>query len=165
MTAVEIVRIGPDQWRLFRDLRLRALHEAPAAFGSRYEDWLDASEERWRDRLETVPLNVVACRAGAQVGMASGALDDEGGAELISMWVDPSARGSGVAAALIEAVVAWADAAGRTTYLMVRSDNARAIAAYTHAGFQDLGIPPGQSPDDPPENRMVRPRTASPGDR
>jgi ribosomal protein S18 acetylase RimI-like enzyme len=102
-----------------------------------------------------VPLNLVARRGAALVGMASGFFDDEDGAELISMWVDPAVRGSGVGAALVGAVVAWAAAAGRPTYLMVRSDNARAIAAYARAGFVDLGIPSGQSPDEPPENRMV----------
>jgi len=81
--------------------------------------------------------------------------DGDEQAELISMWVDPEARGSGVFQALVDAVVEWARAANRTTYLMVRSDNAPAIAAYTRAGFVDLGIPPDQDPDQPPENRMV----------
>ena len=42
---------------------------------------------------------------------------------------------------------------------MVRSENARAISAYARAGFVDLGIPPGQDPDEPPENRMVHEMT------
>ena len=159
MRQLEIVRIGPDQWRVFRDLRLRALREAPYAFGSRYDDWAQAPESRWRDRLSAVPFNVVARCAGDDVGMASCAVADDDGAELISMWVDPGERGSGVAADLIGAVVEWAGEAGRTTYLMVRSDNARAIAAYARAGFVDLGIPPGQHPDGPPENRMVHQMT------
>jgi len=152
---MEILRIGPDEWEVFRELRLRALREAPYAFGSRYDDWAEAPETSWRDRLANVPLNLVARMDGELVGMASGVVEDEDGAELISMWVDPAARGSGVAAALIEAVVEWARSAGRATYLMVRSENARAIAAYARAGFVDLGIPTGQSPDEPPENRMV----------
>ena len=159
MTDVEIQRIGPDEWEVFRDLRLRALREAPYAFGSRYEDWAQAPEERWRDRLENVPLNLVARMDGELVGMASGVLENEDGAELISMWVDPAGRGSGVADALIEAVVAWARVAGRSTYLMVRRENARAVSAYTRAGFVDLGIPPGRDPDEPPENRMVHEMT------
>lgn len=87
--------------------------------------------------------------------MASGMLDGDE-VELISMWVDPSVRGSGVAAALIEGVVGWAEGLGRTTYLMVRSDNVRAIAAYERAGFVDLGVP--DSHEGPPENRMVHRR-------
>jgi ribosomal protein S18 acetylase RimI-like enzyme len=155
VTEVEILEIGPDEWEVFRDLRLRALREAPRAFSSRYEDWARAPEERWRDRLSNVPFNVAARLDGELVGMASGVLDGDEQTELISMWVDPGARGSGVFEALVAAVVEWARAAGRTTYLMVRSDNARAIAAYTRAGFLDLGVPPDFDPDAPPENKMV----------
>ena len=159
MDELEIAILGPDDWELFRSVRLRALHDAPAAFGSRYEDWVAAPESRWRDRLANVPLNLVARRGDEPVGMASGVYDGDDEAELISMWVDPTVRGAGVAAALIDAVVHWAAEASRTTYLMVRSDNARAIAAYSRAGFVDLGIPPDRDPDEPPENKMVHPPT------
>lgn len=150
--ALEIIRLRPDDWAVFREVRLRALADAPEAFGSRLADWVDAPEERWRARLEAVELNVVARHDGEAVGMVSGALDDDG-AELTSMWVDPAVRGLGVAAALSAAVVDWAAEAGRPTYLMVRSDNARAIAAYERAGFVDLGVTAG--PSGLAENRMV----------
>ncbi len=152
VNEIDIVRLGPDDWAVFRDIRLRALAEAPGAFGSRLDDWAEAPEERWRDRVENVALNVVARLGDATVGMASGDVDGED-AELISMWVDPAARGTGVAGALIDAVVAWARGLDRATYLMVRSDNPRAIKAYEHAGFVDLGIPEGQ--EGPLEHRMA----------
>ena len=155
MDEVEIARLGPGDWELFREVRLRALQDAPAAFGSRYDDWVRAPESRWRDRVGNVPLNLIARRGGAPVGMASGVYDGDDQAELISMWVDPEARGSGAFQALVDAVVEWARAAGRTTYLMVRSDNARAISAYTRAGFVDLGVPPDRDPGEPAENKMV----------
>ena len=155
MDEVEIATLGPSDWALFREVRLRALLDAPSAFGSRHDDWVRAPESRWRDRLANVPLNLVALRRGTPVGMASGVYDGDEQAELISMWVDPAARGSGVFAALVEAVVQWAARSGRSTYLMVRSDNARAIAAYARAGFVDLGLPPDRDPDEPPENKMV----------
>jgi len=161
---VEIATLGPEDWELFREIRLRALREAPYAFGSHYDDWVDAPESRWRDRVANVPLNLVARRGDELLGMASGVLDGEDSAGLISMWVDPAARGSGVGAALVGAVVEWAAAAGRPTYLMVRSDNPRAIAAYLRAGFVDLGIPPDDDPDEPPENRMVHNRLREPAD-
>jgi ribosomal protein S18 acetylase RimI-like enzyme len=157
--TVEIVELGPDDWADFRDVRLRALADAPEAFGSGLVAWAEASEERWRGRLEAVELNLVARAGGQHVGMVSGAVDGDD-AELISMWVDPAFRGHGVAGKLTAAVVDWATAAGRTTYLMVRSDNARAIKAYERAGFVDLGVP--EDHDGPPENRMVhRPAAAS----
>ncbi len=157
-TAVELTELGLDDWTVFRDVRLRALADAPRAFGSRLADWADAPEQRWRARMEAVELNVVARLGGHHVGMASGAIDGDD-VELTSMWVDPAFRGRGVAAALCEAVVGWASGAGRTTYLMVRSDNARAIAVYERAGFADLGAPDNHA--GPPENRMVHRPTSN----
>jgi ribosomal protein S18 acetylase RimI-like enzyme len=150
----ELQRVGPDDWEAFRDVRLRSLADAPGAFASRYDDWADAPEQRWRSRLTAVPLTVLARSGGETVGVVSGVPDGEGSVELISMWVDPVARGTGVAAALIGAVVEFAAAQSRSAYLMVRSDNARAIAAYEKAGFVDRGVPDDWPADEPPECRM-----------
>ena len=151
---MKIVRIGPDQWEWFREVRLASLADSPAAFVSRHEDWVDAPEDRWRSRLRDVQLTLLAREGDRVVGVASGALQGDDAVELISMWVSPEARRSGVARSLIDAVVGWADALGRTTHLMVRSDNARAIAAYSRAGFVDRGVPDDWPVDEAPENRM-----------
>lgn len=153
MTTATITTLTPDDWELFRDLRLRALADAPAAFGSRLEDWREAPEERWRQRLEAVPLNLAAVVDGRPVGMASGTVEVDG-VELISMWVDPTARGTGMAGELVDAVVTWAAARGCGTYLMVRTDNARAIRAYERVGFVDQGMLHDHPTDRPPENRL-----------
>lgn len=49
--------LAPEDWRLWRGLRLEALREAPYAFGSKLADWQGDgdTQERWRDRLATVP--------------------------------------------------------------------------------------------------------------
>jgi ribosomal protein S18 acetylase RimI-like enzyme len=150
----ELVRVWPDDWEAFRDVRLRSLADSPGAFRSRYDDWVAASEQRWRSRLTDVPLTLLARAGGDTVGIVSGVPDGEESVELISMWVDPVARGTGVATALIDAVVEWAAEQQRSAYLMVRSDNARAISAYKRAGFVDRGVPDDWPPDQPAENRM-----------
>ena len=151
---MDIARISPDEWERFRAVRLESLSDSPTAFGSRYEDWLDASEVRWRARLTEVPLTLIAHDGVEDVGVVSGQSDGECWAEMISMWVDPSARGTGTADDLITAMVGWATGQGRSTYLMVRSDNPRARAAYERAGFVDRGVPDGWSIAEPPEHRM-----------
>jgi ribosomal protein S18 acetylase RimI-like enzyme len=153
---MEIVRIGPADWEQFRDVRLASLAEAPSAFLSRYADWVDATAERWQARLRDVPLTLVA-RSGASVlGVVSGRRAGEEWVELISMWVAPPARGQGVARQLIDAVVSWGAAEGRSTYLMVRSHNTRARRSYERAGFVDRGVPEGWPADVPEEHRMER---------
>jgi ribosomal protein S18 acetylase RimI-like enzyme len=151
---VEITRIGPADWERFRAVRLASLSDSPAAFGSRHADWVDAPAERWQSRLTQVPLTLVAQEGTLVVGVVSGQPVGEKWVELMSMWVAPAARGTGVAGQLIRAVAEWAASQDRTTYLMVRGDNARARKAYEQAGFVDLGIPDGWPADQPPEHRM-----------
>ncbi|MFD0788733.1 GNAT family N-acetyltransferase, partial [Micromonospora azadirachtae] len=93
---IDIRLLTPDDWKLWREVRLAALAEAPYAFGSRLSDWQGDGdrEERWRSRLE-IPgsHNLVAELGGRPVGQASGAPTATAGvAELISMWVHPQAR-------------------------------------------------------------------------
>ena len=93
---MELRRLTPDDWRLWRELRMEALREAPSAFGSTLADWQGAGdrEERWRERLMTVSFNVAALKDGRPVGMVSG-VQGELDVELISLWVAPYARGRG----------------------------------------------------------------------
>lgn len=75
--------------------------------------------------------------------------------ELISMWVAPEYRGTGLAGRLIDQVVDWASSRDRQTFLMVRDDNLGAIRTCERAGFIDLGVPEGW-PDDAPRGRRMR---------
>lgn len=110
MTDPDLVRVGPDEWQTFRDVRLASLADAQA--------------------------------------------DDH--VELISMWVAPDHRGTGLAGRLVEQVAGWASSNGHDTFLMVRDDNERAARAYEKAGFVDLGVPEDWPDDAPRERRMRR---------
>lgn len=147
------MRIGPDEWREFREVRLASLADAPGAFGATYADWVDATEEQWRRRLADVPCTVVARSGTGTVGVVCG-MPSVAGVELISMWVAPSHRGTGLTRRLVDRVVAWARDLGRDTFLMVRDDNPAAIRAYEKAGFVDLGVPADWAEDAPLERRM-----------
>ena len=157
MPAPDLARLGADDWREFRDVRLASLADAPGAFGSRHADWVDATEVRWRARLTDVPLTIVAREEGHPVGVVSG-VPSGAHVELISMWVAPGHRGTGLAGRLVDEVVAWAAAQDLDTELMVRDDNAPAITAYGRAGFTDLGVPEDWPEGEPRERRMRRPR-------
>jgi ribosomal protein S18 acetylase RimI-like enzyme len=134
---VQLRVLSPDDWELWRDTRLRALADSPDAFGSTWAEWQFADEDRWRQRLAAVPFNVVAVVGDQAVGQASGTqLDGEQRVELISMWVAPSARGSGVADALLAAVKNYAERVGAIAVrLSVRRLNERAIGMYQRASF------------------------------
>lgn len=147
--VIELRVLTPADWRVWRELRLAALAEAPAAFGSRLADWQDAGEDRWRERLAIAgSANFVAVMDGTPAGMASGVLGDDGTAELLSMWVSPAARGSEVSDRLVRAVAQWAREQGAAALnLAVTEDNQKAAALYRRSGFADTGELAGPLPD------------------
>jgi GNAT superfamily N-acetyltransferase len=139
--VIELNDIGADDWKLWRELRLAALEEAPYAFGSTLADWVDAPEQRWRDRL-SVPgaYQVIASLDGTPIGMAGGMpKDDSPTPELVSMWIAPAGRGYGVGDALMAAVEAWARGTGTDALMLsVAVGNEAAHKLYLRNGFADV---------------------------
>lgn len=133
--------LSPEDWPVWRDVRLAALADAPDAFKSRLEDWHRGGAKRWRARLESPGShNVIAFLDGEPVGLASGVPGDGDAAELHSVWVSPLARGRGVANQLIAAVESWATRSSVSTLrLSVIPGNEPAIALYRRHGYQVTG--------------------------
>ena len=157
---LELRTLEPDDWPLWRELRLGALADAPHAFGSTLAEWQGPGdrEERWRSRL-SIPgaRDFVVLLDGLAVGMVSGVPgEDPDSVELISMWVSPAARGRGVGDHLIRAVERWGLERGATTLrLSVMPDNAAAIALYERNGFAYTGELGGVRPDDASRERVL----------
>ena len=99
---MRVRRVTSEDWQALRDVRLRALADAPDAFGTTHAEAL---------------------------------------AQVISMWVDPRARGAGVGRALLDAVVAWARThEPRVIRLSVTDGNDEARRLYQRFGFRDTGV-------------------------
>jgi ribosomal protein S18 acetylase RimI-like enzyme len=166
-SRIDLLRVTDNDWRLWRGLRLAALEEAPYAFSQKLSDWTGTgdTEGRWRARLTTVPFNVVGYLDALEVGIVSGARPKGPTAQLVSMWVTPSARGKGVGNALINASIEWSRALGADgIHLDVFEDNEHAIRLYRRHGFVDRGRN-SSKPDDyheRPERRMELLFTSSP---
>lgn len=163
-STVIVRRVTTADVELFRAVRLRALQESPAAFGSTYAAELARPQPEWVDRTAQ------AARGGGRamflaldgpecVGLA-GAVEDDLGADrqLVSMWVAPSHRGSGVAGALVEAVAGWARGEGaHSLALWVTRGNDRAQRFYARVGFAVTGdVQPLPSDPCKDEIRMLR---------
>lgn len=158
MSSMTLEVLDADDWRRWRAVRLAALLDAPHAFRPRHADWVDAPEQRYRERLAAVPYNVLAVLNGEDVGLAAGTTPDAACvSHLRSLWVAPAGRGQGVGEALVEAVATWARCQGAVTLaLSVRTANAPAIGLYERLGFVDRG-PRVIELGVPPERMMTRP--------
>ncbi|TDC27626.1 GNAT family N-acetyltransferase [Kribbella albertanoniae] len=139
---MELQELTSDDWKVWRDLRLAALAEAPYAFGSTLADWVDAPEERWRARLEAPGVQAaVVLIDGTPIGMGGGApAEAEGVFELVSMWVAPAGRGKGVG----DLLMAWLERIARaqgahTLELAVAEGNDKAIGLYERSGYVVTG--------------------------
>lgn len=154
--VIGVRRLESDDWRLWRDLRLRALASAPEAFRTRHAYWSGPHdvEANWRRLLADRPLNAALTWDDVPVGMVSATHPvDDGAVELHSMWVDAAARGRGVGDAAVRVVLDWTRERhrGRPVELCVKAGNASAIALYVRHGFVDAGTPPGH-----PDERLMR---------
>ena len=149
---MQVRRLGSDEWERFRSVRLRALADAPDAFGATYDEEAALTKADWRRRLESPDRAVFVVDEGfgsdgrgtpdEAVALATGgpAPDFPNVAALYGMWVAPEARGQGHGEALVDAVKTWAVEAGYPALgLGVTTTNAPAIALYQRVGFLDSG--------------------------
>ncbi len=159
--------MGPDDYELVRTIRLRCLREEPDAFGSTYEREVAFTDAVWIDRLrpDANPHYLAETPDGAPAGIAAGVPDDGAAdrANLVAMWVDPTARGTGAADELIGAVIRWAEGAGYCAIsLHATEGNVRAEHAYQRHGFQRTGTTFWRERDGLTEFEMARSLRESP---
>jgi ribosomal protein S18 acetylase RimI-like enzyme len=137
-----IRRLGAADWALLRDVRLTALSDAPAAFGSTYVRESSFDETTWRERASRSGW-FLASEGEVVHGIVAGYYDADSPptqCHLVAMWVAPAARGTGVAIDLVEAVVGWASSDGATEVTLgVADGNERARALYRKCGFVSTG--------------------------
>ncbi len=133
-----VVRVvSPDDWRLWRSLRRRALSQDADAFGSTLEAEAAYDETTWRARVGRGRM-VVAFLDGEPVGMGGTMEREPGVHQVVSMWVAPEARGRGIGSLVLDDVVRAARALGARVLLQVADGNP-ARRLYERAGFVDTG--------------------------
>jgi ribosomal protein S18 acetylase RimI-like enzyme len=140
---MEVRRLREDEADLLRDVRLRALADAPWAFGSSHARELGHTPERWQQFADQVDSVIyVAAGGDAAVGMAGGFVPGGDAVQLWGMWVAPEARGRGLGRALVDAVLAWARKRGAPAIALEVTDTEPARPAallYRSLGFAPTG--------------------------
>ena len=144
--TVEIVTPTEACWAEFRTLRLRALAEAPQAFGQTYAVACTFPESFWRGRLrdaaEGVSWLICARMEGRLVGMVGAFQTDadlqHGRATVVGTYVAPEVRRQGIAQRLLAALLDQLAAAEGVAVarLAVNPEQDAAVKLYLGAGFR-----------------------------
>ena len=139
---IKIQRLLPEQWELFRQVRLHALGDSPDAFCSTLEKEEAYLEKDWKARLANENCRTFLALIGDSkpAGLVAGApYDSQAG--LFGMWVDSDERQKGIGSSLIDAVADWAKHSGYSQLLLdVADDNLSAISLYRSKGFIKTGV-------------------------
>lgn len=137
---MEVQQVHATDWEELRELRLRALADAPNAFASTLEREAAFPEDVWRQRAQGGPASAtfIVRADGVGVGMAAVIAEPvPGRVQLVGMWVDPRHRRRGLAQTLISQAVRWSrDHQARELILWVAEDNTAARVLYASAGFR-----------------------------
>jgi GNAT superfamily N-acetyltransferase len=130
----------------FKTVRLTALKDAPTAFGSTYQKESQTPDQDWLKRASTWnsgrSVCYIAMDEDAACGIVAGKCDDNRAQQawLMSMWVAPAYRRTGLGARLVNAVEQWARNQGVTELrLMAVSTNVGAMRFYERCGFAMTG--------------------------
>ena len=140
-----IRRLGPEDAAAFADIRLEGLVRHPDAFGSDVETESAWPPERFAERLMNSAMFAYE-ENGALLGVAGfyaeAARKMHHRGALWGMYVREQARGRGVGAQLVEAVLAHARDCVEQLHLNVAVENTTALALYERCGFRIYGTEP-----------------------
>lgn len=146
---VLVRRVREDDWPLLRAVRLEMLADTPTAYLETLESASARDESEWRFRArrgsegaENIALAAVDPATPQRwVGYLACFVDTPGLAHLVSVYVAPAWRGTGLAERMVGEVRRWAaESAGvGRLHLFVHEDNDRARAFYRRLGFSETG--------------------------
>lgn len=131
-----MTRLTEANWREFAVVRLRALTDSLGIDDPQYRHESSFTAAQWRRRLREHAQFAILVE-GRPVGLISAQHENPESVYLYSLWLDPDARGHGLARPLLEAAVDWARSQrAHTVTLRVAADNAVARGVYESLGFR-----------------------------
>ena len=140
---ITIRRLQPGEVDLYKQLRLRALQDAPYAFPSTYERALQRSAESWREQAESTAqgsdrATFIAFSDDLPIGMIALYREEDtvDVGELLQVWVSPEYRGTKVIWNLMDEIFKWSSENRFHRIIAgVTKGNDRAVKFYTKYGF------------------------------
>jgi RimJ/RimL family protein N-acetyltransferase len=141
---LKVRRLEADDAADYRELRLEGLKSHPEAFGASWEDESARPASWWAERLETSTVFGGWIDESPLLGVAGfhvhGTAKHRHKGILWGMYVRPQARGTGLAASLVQRVIEQARTLVEEINVTVVASNAAAHRLYSAAGFQQYGL-------------------------
>jgi L-amino acid N-acyltransferase YncA len=137
---LDVETLAADDWKILRDVRLRALEDSPTAYISSRQTEMVWTEARWRRTFEGA-LWVVARGRQEIVGLTRSVRVERRPAferHLESVWVEPGHRRTGVLRTLLRYLIEL-EPDVREWLVWVLTDNVEARTVYERLGFQSTG--------------------------
>jgi GNAT superfamily N-acetyltransferase len=141
---LKVRRLDTQDVASYRELRLEGLNSHPEAFGASWEDESVKPASWWTERLQAnivfggwIDRSPLLGVAGLRMHAAT-KLRHKG--ILWGMYVRPAARRTGLAAALVQRVIEYAEPLVEGISLTVVASNAVALRVYSAAGFEQYGL-------------------------
>lgn len=146
---IKIIKLPADQWQKYRDIRLLALHTDPGAFCSTYDEEVIFSEAEWRRRIDVMWFAQRDETTVGLVGLLQREIDSyRRCGDMVSLWVEPTARGHGVGRLLVATLQSLAVSLSlHKIALQVNKTQASALKLYEGMGFTRMPFPHDQNID------------------
>ncbi|MFP6641736.1 MAG: GNAT family N-acetyltransferase [Myxococcota bacterium] len=148
-STISVCPFSSHEWRIDRDLRLRALSDSPDAFMRTLEEEEGQTDAFWSERIVSaaesdLDLLLLAKVDSDPAGLSCGKIPTANGevAHVFQMWVVPTYRGVGVALKLLDEIASWATSKNaRRLVLSVTCGDSAANRLYARMGFAPVGEP------------------------
>jgi len=134
--------LRPEDWLLWKGLRLEGLSQNPESFGSSFEEESGWSDEEFKDGLRKSDIfgafvkdQLVGCVGFSIINLRKACHRGV----LWGMYVSPQNRNAGIASELIKYLIMHAKTRVIQLELAVVTDNPRAIKFYQKYGFEIYG--------------------------
>lgn len=143
--GIQVRRLTQDDAEIFREIRLEALEKHPETFQSTYESAAELPLDAFKQRLRQYALfggfaDGTLCGFVGFYPLKNPKISHKG--LLWGMYVKEEARGTGLAEAMVEAVVEHAKDKVEQILLSVIEENERARRFYAKMGFEPYGLEP-----------------------
>lgn len=143
--GIQVRRLTQDDAEIFREIRLEALEKHPETFQSTYESAAELPLDAFKQRLRQYALfggfsDGALCGFVGFYPLKNPKISHKG--LLWGMYVKEAARGTGLAEAMVEAVVEHAKGKVEQILLSVIEDNERGRRFYEKMGFEPYGLEP-----------------------